>query len=115
MISGMQTGLLALRSFSRAMGATAHNVANTNTEGFKRQTAVMRETPAGPVTDIGTDPTPGPLVAGQKAGQPLTEQSNTNLVKEMTDAMIREKGYAANARQIQEADEMTGTLLDIKR
>ena len=54
--------LSALKAFECKSSASAHNVANLSTEGYKKQTAVMVEGPRASVqVDLQTDEGPGPV------------------------------------------------------
>jgi len=114
MITGLSSTVSALQAHDRKMSVNANNIANVNTNGFKRDRAVLEEGGAGEVrVNLRKDLSPAPQ-------DPLTpdapgvekELSNVDLVDEMTGMIPTEIGYMANLKTIQARDEMMGTLLD---
>ena len=81
--------------------ASAHNIANSNTNGFERTK-----------TDINEDATGGVKASYQK--EPNTSPySNTDLTKEITNQIVAGYAVGANGVAIKTKDEMAGTLLDL--
>lgn len=59
--------------------------------------------------------TPGAKVLEETGqGKELVEKSNVELTEELPESMINKRHYQANAKMVEQADDMTGTLLDIK-
>ncbi|MCW7753626.1 flagellar basal body protein [Desulfobotulus sp. H1] len=120
MLRSVGTGVVAMKAIAARFSATAHNVANVNTNGFKSQEAVLVEgqKDAGPTVHFpqrGAGSVP-PQLAGEK-GRQLTTQplpSETDLAVETARSIKDKNGYAANAGQIRTADEMLGSLLSIR-
>jgi len=83
----------ALQAHQTLMDINANNVSNVNTGKFKATDAkiVDKLEISAYITDSGTD-----------------------LTKELTDQIIIENGFKAQAPAIKTQDEMTKTLLDIK-
>jgi len=126
------------------MQAVAHNIANVNTEGFQPQAVYYSELPpymgvqigditGGPDRDALTIRPPEPEiltapVPEQQLGQlppppdymtaPMPPEwlnpSQTSLEREMTNMIIVQRAYEANAVPIRTWDEMTGTLVDLR-
>ncbi|OQX18414.1 MAG: hypothetical protein BWK76_07565 [Desulfobulbaceae bacterium A2] len=115
MLSGMEAALTGLQAYGTKMQATAHNVANLNTEGFKRTRVLLQESSAqGVETFAEQDMSPGAMVVEQSGqGEELREQSNSDLGNEFVDMMVTSHGYSANLKVLQTSDQMLGSLLDI--
>jgi flagellar basal-body rod protein FlgC len=106
--------LSALQAHNRKMEVTANNVANVNTNGFKRDRAIFQESPAGGVSvKIHKDHTPAPLdpLAPEHPDIP-SELSNVDLTSEISSMIPTDVGYKANLTVIKTRDEMVGRLLD---
>ncbi len=115
MISGLGGTLSSLRAHERKMAATADNVANVNTNGFKRHQAVLAEGREGAVRlHLNRDPSPAPKDPfAPEAPGVERELSNVDLADEMSGMLPTEIGYKANLKTIRAHDAMIGSLLDI--
>ena len=114
MISGLSSTLSALQAHDRKMAVNANNIANVNTNGFKRDRAVLAEGRPGDVrVTLHTDTSPAPQdpLAPDAPGV-AKELSNVDLADEITGMIPTEIGYKANLKTIRTRDEMIGTLLD---
>lgn len=102
MISGlMSTPMLALSGMNAAqtrLNAAAHNVANVQTEPFRREQVVQQTQPSGGVSTS------------------LTRASNMGaaLETDMVDQMQASSSYLANLAVFRTSDRMLGALLDMK-
>lgn len=116
MISGISSALSALFSFSKKVESTANNVANVNTDGFKKTRVVLNEVePQGVAPRVEKINDPGSLVYEQTAtGEQMVEQSNVELTEELPNLMLAKRYFEANIKTIQTTDEMLGSLLDRK-
>lgn len=106
----------ALTAFGTSMNATAKNVANANTPGYKAERVVKVENKHGGVSTVLTrNLSAGPMLlpASGKASQEMVEMSNVNLAREMVDMIINKHGYQANRKVIKVMDEIKGSVLDI--
>ena len=116
MVSGIYSGLSALRSIQLKTQTTVNNVANVNTDEFKKSRVNLVEgTPEGVNVTISKIETPGPLAYEQTTkGHQLIEKSNVDLTEELPSLMLSRRAFQANIKTIQAEDEMLGMLLDIK-
>ncbi len=116
MISGISSGLSALGAFARKQQSIADNTANVNTDRFKKTRVDLKEGAAGQVeATVRRLDTPGPLAYEQTGdGYEMVEKSNVELTEEIPRMLVNRRSYQANVKTIQAADEMLGTLLDIK-
>ncbi len=117
MIQGINSSLSALLGLQKKLESTANNVANVNSDGYKKTKVTLAEGAQGGVTaHVQKVEEQGPLVYEQTAGgeQQLVEKSNVDLTRELPDLMITKRSFQANLKAIQTEDEMLGSLLDIK-
>ena len=115
MISAVNSTLSALQAFKTKMGVTANNIANVNTDEFKKSRASLEEGTNGEVrVDIKRVDTPGhpyrEFVGDQMVEK---ESSNVKLDEELPSMMVTEHSYEANLKVLQTQDRMLGTVLDI--
>ena len=108
----VDASLSALWSLSTRQSVSANNVANTESEEFKKSRTVLEENQNGGVSaKVQQVNTPGTMVM-QEDGT-MKELSNVDLVQEMTDMAVTKNSYKANIKAIQTADEMDKTTLDL--
>ena len=115
MTFSIQSTLSAIQAFGTKMGVTANNIANVETEEFKKSTATLVEGPKENVEVEITQPDiPGSVVAEVTDGQ-LTEKemSNVDLAEEIPQMMLAQRGYEANLATIRTQDEMLKSIIDI--
>ena len=116
MISAMQSALSALQAFGTRIQSNANNIANSSSEGYKR-TRVTLETvdPNGVRAQVNRPEIPGPMVYEQTSnGLELIEQSNVELSSELPEMLLNTNFYKANLKTLQTADELIGSVLDLK-
>lgn len=113
MINILGTALTALNAFSRKLGVSANNIANVNTDGFKKSRAVLEEeSPYGVNVNISRVDTPGSLIPSFDESGEAKESSNVSLEEEIIGLKIAENGFKANLKALKAADEALGSLLD---
>ncbi len=114
MISALNGTVSALRAFVTKLGVTADNIANVNTDGFKKSRATLHEDQNGGVRDeISRDNSPGfryDVVENDDVVE--KETSNVDLTEEIPDLMLTKRSYQANLKTLETQDEMLGSLLD---
>ena len=115
MISSVSSTLSALKAFDKKMNVSANNVANVETEEFKKSRATLVEGPESSVkVEITKQDNPGPTVVEVKDGQiKEKEMSNVDLTEEFSQSIIAQRGYDANLKTIRTQDEMLNSVLDI--
>ena len=117
----------ALGAFGVGTQVTAHNLANALTDGFKagrttymdlpRYSGVAAQVqpglgPSGPLIPVqGLPPNPN-SPAWAPAG--FVEGSNTDVAMDMVSLIVTSRAYQANAKVVPTADEMLGTVIDMK-
>lgn len=111
-----QTALTGLQAFGTKVHANANNIANANTDGYKKPRGTdAAVAPLGVAAQVDKISTPGTSVL-QKTGAELepVELSNVDMATEIVDMGLNSTLYKANLKTIQTANEMTGTLLHLK-
>jgi len=111
----VENNISALKAFGVKMGVTANNVANVETEGFKKSWALLQEGDSGSVeVDITRIDTPGAIRTEYIDGQQVErEMSNVDLAEEIPATIPTQRGFEANLTVIKTKDEMLGTVLDL--
>ena len=115
MISNVSGNVSALQAFSKQISVSANNVANSLSDDFKKSRAINTEGENGQVESTITKiDTPGPLVEDplSETGE-LKELSNTDIAEEMTNQIMAQNGFDANAKVIQSHEETLGTIIDM--
>lgn len=117
MISAISSSISALCAFGKKLGVIANNIANVNTEGFKKSRAILKEGPNGGVrVSINRINSPGYPIMEEGTGEMTDrETSNVDLTEEIPQLLLTRRGYQANVKTIKTQDEMLGTLIDILR
>ena len=116
MIVGMYSSISGLQAFEKKLESTANNMANVNTDGYKKTRVTLQEgQPYGVRIHAEKTTTPGPQVYEQtNKGFSLVEKSNVELSEELPNLMLTRRFYQANLKAIKTAEEMLGSLLDVK-
>jgi flagellar basal-body rod protein FlgC len=115
MLPSINSALSALQAYKKSMGVTANNIANVNTDEFKKSRATMKEGINGGVeVQVDRVNTPGHRYQALEGNQMVEkETSNVNLEEEIPDLMITQRTYEANLKVLQTQDRMLGAMLDI--
>jgi flagellar hook-associated protein 1 len=101
-LQGLQTALSGLLAEQRAMDVTANNIANSNTEGYTRETATMAPTP--PIEIAALSALTG---EGGRLGTGVTIESITRIRNEYLDSQYRTQngslsGAATNSEELEQ-------------
>src|SRR5512139_4038181 len=112
MVPPLNATLSALQAFGQKLSITAGNIANVNTDGYKRSQAVFEEGRHGEieVREQRTD-TPGVPLEPPEAGEAARESSNVALEEEIPELITTVYGFRANLKTMQAQDETLGHLL----
>ena len=117
MVTGVQSALSGLLALQKKTAAGAHNVANVDTDGYKKVKVNLQETtpPGGVEARTEKIETPGPMVMEERAAGPeMVEQSNVELSEELPNLMLSRRYFQANLKVVQGEDERLGHILNIK-
>ena len=116
MISAYNSALSALQAFGTKIQSNSNNIANANTDGFKKTRVNMTSVdPQGVRAQVDKINTPGTSVYQETSnGQDLFELSNVDLGSEIPEMSLNSAMYKANLKTIETVNQMTGELLNIK-
>ncbi|MBS0183593.1 MAG: hypothetical protein JSS39_14460 [Nitrospira sp.] len=117
MISAIHTALSGLTAFSKQIEVVAHNVANVNTDGFKKSGTEFVEIPSGGVLPVvEKDDSSGPAVLRNSTGnQTMVELSNVDLGEETVQQIAAQRSLEANLQTLRTGDALLGSILDIRK
>ncbi|MDR3640782.1 MAG: flagellar basal body rod C-terminal domain-containing protein [Humidesulfovibrio sp.] len=99
MSDGISASVQALGALDVSLQATANNIANVSTEGFRSARADFSDGPGGQGVQV--------------ASISRADSSGVDLPREMVGLMQVDQAYTANASMIRTADETTGTVLNM--
>jgi flagellar basal-body rod protein FlgC len=117
MIGAIYSALSGLTAFSTQIDVTAHNVANVMTNEFKKsRTEFVALETGGVLPVIQKLESAGPSILNNTGyGPAQLELSNVDLGEETVNQIIGQRGFEASLQAIKTADDMLGSLLDIKK
>ena len=115
MISAVNSTISALQAYKTQMDVAANNVANINTENYKKSRVNLKEGKNGDVqATIEQNNTPGHRYQELEGDRMVEkETSNVELAEEFPQMMLTQHAYEANMKVLQTQDQMLGTTLDI--
>ncbi len=114
MSEAFNTALSALGALFRKLDVTANNIANSQTNNFKKSQVEMEDVyPSGVKVSISQVNTPGDILPPNEKGV-SQESSNVNLAEELVNLIVTQHDFSANIKTIQTKDEMEKQLIDIK-
>jgi flagellar hook protein FlgE len=113
MISAIGNTISALNAYGTGINVKANNIANADSEDYKKSRAIYAEGENGDVTveisKVGLESELLALSGTTTEPQP----SNVELAEEIPGMMIDQNGFEANLSVIKTKDQMLGTVLDI--
>jgi flagellar basal-body rod protein FlgC len=116
MILASQAALSGLQAFTAKIQSNANNIANANTNGFKKTMVTNSSiSPQGVKAQVNRLTAPGPTVYQETdTGMEPVELSNVDLAKEFVDLNLNSTMYKANLKTLESVNDMTGMLLKLK-
>ena len=116
MISASSSALSALQAFGTRIQSNANNIANANTDGYKKTRVTLAgKAPQGVHAQIEKSSTAGPIVHQEgNSGVETVELSNVDMGNEIPEMLLSSTYYKANLKTIQVENEMLGSLLQLK-
>ena len=117
MISAIHTALSGLTAIGKQIEVIANNIANVNTDGFKKSKTEFVEIPTGGVLPVvEKDDSSGPTVLRDTGGnQTMVELSNVDLGEEMVQQIVAQHSFEANLQTLRAGDALLGSILDIRK
>ncbi len=114
MINATDSALSGIKACGTKIGVTANNIANMNTDGFKKSRAVLEEGhPSGVTVSIEEIDTPGAILPAQDGSGETREMSNVDLEEEVGNLITTRTALSANIKTLKTWDEMTESLIDL--
>jgi flagellar hook protein FlgE len=117
MMPALSSTLSALGSFEKKLAITSDNIANVNTDGFRKKRALTLEGPNGTVAVEERQAAPAsPGAPPRRLDNPeqlAHEESDVALEEELPGLVVSVYGFKANLKTLKAQDEILGTLLDI--
>ena len=115
MIPAINSTISALQAYKTQMEVSSNNVANVNTENFKKSKVTLKEGTHGDVkAEVNRVNSPGYRYQELEGDQLVDkETSNVDLAEEFPQMMVTQHAYEANMKVLQAQDKMLGTTLDI--
>ncbi len=115
MSNTMNLAQLAIQTNFTKLQASANNIANLNSDGYKNQRVNIEAGPNDtPTTRIAVDPSPGPsrMELNREGEMVEVEMSNVDLATEYVNSMEASQAIKANLKTIQTAAELLGEIID---
>lgn len=111
MISGISASISALYTFGAKLSNSAHNVANSNTNGYKKTVSTITEDNQSlPKVNLTKSNTPGAIIQDEGL---FIETSNVDLAEEFPQMMIAQRGYEANIQSLKTQNEVLKSIFEI--
>ena len=111
MITGISASIAGLLAFGKKLSNTAHNVANSNTNGYKKTISTITEDSQNlPKVNLMKSNAPGAIIQNEGL---LAETSNVDLAEEFPQMMIAQRGYEANITALKAQSDVLKSILDI--
>ena len=112
MILPLNSSVSAINAVFKMQDILAHNVANSNTDGFKSSVASTEENKNGGVTvTLRQNPQPGAVY--DKGDGTEAESSNVNYAREAVNQINARTQLAANIAALKTSDGMYKSVIDI--
>lgn len=124
-IGDANENLSAMQAIAMSQQATAHNIANINTDEFHAQEVMLETGPDGEgvvVSEIRESSAEGPLIqqeiivetpeGGTEQVSGVVEGSNTDIVRETVNMIQNEIAFEANVEAAQTQTELIGQFID---
>jgi len=116
MFTGFALAISGIQAGSRILGTSAHNIANAQTENFKRTHAILEESSAGGViVSLSQDNRPGPQLPTGDDPFTFRQGSKVDLQNEFIHIVEASNIIEANLASIRTQDKVLGSLLDISK
>ena len=114
MINPIFSSLSALFALGEKLGVTGNNIANINTDGFKKSRAILQDaSPSGVTVSINRVDTPGSPIPSEDGTGKVRESSNVVAEQEVVNLITTKDAYAANLKAVKTEEEILGTLFDV--
>ncbi len=113
MIDGLHAAYSGVAAFGKKAEASSHNIANAQTDGFRKSRVILEEAKNGGVSAEVHETKAPEAVPVPVQSSAESEPSNTDLGEEMVELGLAQRLLEANVASLKTQDETVGTLLDI--
>ena len=115
MIGSIGSTLSAIVGFGKKLNVTGNNIANVNTDNFKKSRVTFAENSAGGISPkVDQISTEGyPKTVYRNGNELQSESSNVDLAESIPNLITAETGYSANVKMAKVKDAMTGSMFDL--
>ncbi len=111
MIKGISASLSALYAFGNKLSNIGHNVANVNTNGYKKTVATITEDENRlPRVNLMQSNQPGAIILEEGL---FKETSNVDLAEEFPQMLIAQRGYEANISALKAQSDLIKSVVDM--
>lgn len=111
MVDGIRSPLVGIAAHAVKVNTAAHNVANVNTDEYKKDRVTIHSNASGlPEAHVSRVDEPGYPINGPDG---RIEKSNVDLTEEMVSLTMGKNGYLANLKALEKENEMVDAILDI--
>jgi len=117
LVQGIAASLTAIQAVAERFNRTARNLANSNTDGYRAERVTLSEgdQPGTVKAVFGRDESPGPVrLEETEEGPRLVEMANVDLAREMVTMLADRRAIEANLAALRTADQVLGSIIDIK-
>ncbi|SRR5579884_1462350 len=112
MLSPLGASLSGLRASLEKLDASANNIANLSTDGFKKDQVLFSEgAGGGVVAEVTKSAEPGPFYQSPKGE--LVQASNVDLAEESAQQILARYTFSMNLATIKTTDEMEKSIIDL--
>jgi flagellar basal-body rod protein FlgC len=112
MITPLNSSVSAINAVFKIQAVSAHNIANSNTDGFKSSVASTQENQNGSVTvTVNQNTEPGAVY--YKGDGTEAETSNVDYAREAVNQINARTQLAANIAALKTQDDMYRSVIDI--
>ncbi|MBA4391427.1 MAG: flagellar biosynthesis protein FlgC [Syntrophus sp. (in: bacteria)] len=111
MMTGISASISALYTFGAKLSNVANNVANSNTNGYKKTVSTITEDDQKlPRVNLMKSNAPGALIQDEGL---FIETSNVDFAEEFPQMMIAQRGYEANIQALKTQNEVLKSVFEI--
>ncbi|MFZ6861405.1 flagellar basal body rod C-terminal domain-containing protein [Undibacterium sp. Ji67W] len=110
-ISSLSSGLSGLVANSTALDSSANNIANASTNGYTPEVVSFQQ---GVTGGVSVNISKAGAAASANSNVDANAPSGTDLTTETVNSIQYKAGFDLNAQVVKTADQVLGTLLNIK-
>ncbi|WP_423019078.1 flagellar basal body rod C-terminal domain-containing protein [Undibacterium sp. MH2W] len=114
-ISSLSSGLSGMIANAKALDSSANNIANSSTNGYRPEVANFEErSPNGVTVNISQAGAAAASGATASSSSSSEAPSGTDLTSDTVNSIQYANAFKLNAQVVKTADQVLGTLVDLK-